>query len=667
MRNLRTLLSVAATVAVLATSHTAQAIVRGKPVHSLALYGTPKYSDTFTHFEYANPNAPKGGTFVKANEAFLTFDTFNHFTLKGAQAYGADVLLHDTLMASSQDEPASVYSAIADTIEIAPDGTWVQFVLRPEARFSDNSAITAADVVFSFDTLVAKARPQFRFAYADVDKAVAVDPRTVKFTLKSTQNAKLPLLLAALPVLSETYWKDRDFTATTLDIPVTSGPYTIEAFEVGRYVTYRRLDNYWGKDLPINRGLYNFDRVRYEYFRDEDVRFEAFKTNAYDFTREMVARRWVTGYNFPAFQDGRVKKLEVPSIQPSSVTTLVMNLRRPLFQDRRVREAINYAFDFESLNKNIMYDSYTRLRSYWQGSPLEAKGLPSPAELELLEPFRDRLPPALFTEEFKQPTTAGTGDNRENLIKARQLLQDAGWEVQGGRLINKESGKPFEFEITLVQANLERALAAWLQDLKRLGIDAKLRVIDTSQYANRVNDYDYDAIYIGMGTSLTPGNELQDDLGSESADKPGSANYSGIKDPVVDALIARIIAADNYDDVTTATRALDRVLTFNHYRVLRYSMAADRYAYWAKLKMPDVQPALGLGRMGETAITLWWSDAAATDAASAGAPAATPDQAQAAPVAEGGTETQTTSPWLWVALVIAAGLVVVFVIRRRKS
>lgn len=634
--------------------HDAQAVTRGKPVHALALYGEPKYPDGFTHFDYVNPEAPKGGTFTKSNEAFLTFDTFNPYTLKGAQAYGTDILLDDTLMASSLDEPASIYSGIADTIEIAPDGSWVQFVLRPEARFTDGSQITAADVAFSFETLIAKARPVYRFVYADVAKAEVIDPRTIKFTLKSTENAKLPLLLAQLPVLSKAYWTDRDFTATTLDIPVSSGPYTIDSFEVGRYVQYKRVENYWAKDLPHARGMYNFEHVRYEYFRDEDVRFEALKTGAYDFTREMVARRWATGYDFPAALDGRVKKLEVTSIQPRDVTTLVMNLRRPMFQDRRVRQAINYAFDFESVNKTVMYGAYQRLRSYWQGSPLEAKGLPSADEVKLLEPFRATLPPDLFTTEFTQPTTAGNGDNRENLIKAREVLKEAGWEVKGEQLLNGKTGQPFAFELTIVQPNLEQVLAPWIQDLKRLGIIVTLRVVDTSQYANRVNDYDYDAIYIGMGTNLTPGNELLDDLSSESADRPGGQNFSGIKDPAVDAMLTHIIAAKTYDDVTTATRALDRVLTFNHYRVLRYTAAADRIAYWNKLHMPAVQPAMGLGRMGETAIALWW--AAPVSAAATQPPAAVPKAADT-----------SNSRWLIIALLIAGIAVVAFVVIRRKA
>lgn len=636
-------------------TNAADAVTRGKPVHGIALYGEPKYGPDFTHFDYVNPDAPKGGEFVQSNEAFLTFDTFNPFTLKGAQAYGADTLLHDTLMSGSLDEPASRYGLIAETIEVAPDGSTVQFVLRAGARFSDGSPITANDVVFSYNTLITKARPIYRFIYADVEKAEAIDARTVRFTIKNTENAKVPLLLGEFPIFSEAYWKTRDFEATTLEIPVSSGPYTIDSFEVGRFVRYKRLADYWAKDLPVTRGMYNFDNVRYEYYRDDDVQFEAFKTGGYDFVRDMSAARWATGYDFPAFKDGRVKKLEVPSIQPLDVTTLDFNLRRPIFQDRRVREAINLAFDFESLNKTIHHGLYVRLRSYWQGSPLEAKGLPSPEELKLLEPFRDSLPPELFATEFTQPTTQGNGASRENLNRAADLLDAAGWRVQDGRRM--KDGRPLAFEITSVQPSLERALAPWIQDLKRIGVEVTLRFVDTAQYANRVNDFDYDAIYIGMATTLTPGSELRDYLSSDAAGRPGSANYSGIKDPAVDALVEHIIKAKTYDEVTTATRALDRVMTFNHYQVLRYAMPAARYAVWTKLKQPAVSPALGLGRIGEMAIALWWTEGPAQ--------AATPSTPT-----ESDGEPRDKGPGMWVMIAVAlglAGIVIVLIARRRRA
>lgn len=644
-----------AAAALSAAALPADALTRGTPVAGIALYGEPKYGPDFAHFDYVNPNPPKIGELVRSNEAFLTFDTFNAFTLKGAQAYGSDTLLHDTLMIGSLDEPMSRYGLIAETIEIAADSKTVQFVLRENARFSDGSAITAGDVVFSFNTLITKARPVYRFVYADVEKAEAVDARTVRFTLKNTQNIKVPLLLSELPVLAEAYWSKRDFEATTLDVPVVSGPYNVDTFEAGRFVRYKRLANYWGKDLPAVRGMYNFDTIRFEYFRDDTVQFEAFKTGGYDMTRETSARRWVQDYNFPAFNEGRVQKLTVPSIQPQDVQTLSLNLRRPLFQDRRVREAINLGFDFESINKNLMFNEYVRLRSYWQGSALEAKGTPSAAELALLEPFRDKLPPELFTSEFKQPLTQGNGASRDNLALAAKLLDEAGWKVSDGRRVNAQ-GQPFTFEVTIVQPSLERLLGPWIQDLKRLGIEATLRVVDTAQYANRVTDFDYDAILIGMYTSLTPGSELVDQLSSDSAERPGSSNYSGIKDPVVDALLQRIVAAEDLETVTIASRALDRVLTFNHYRILTYTLAAERFAVWTKLKRPDVLPAMGFGPTGDAVMALWWTDGTAQ----AAGPSATGTESDLA------MRDKDTGKWVMIAIALALAGVVVFVIVRRR-
>ncbi len=629
----------------------ADAATRGKPVPGIALFGEPKYAPG-EHFDYVNPNAPRAGEMVLSNEAFLTFDTFNAFTLKGAQAYGSDTLLHDTLMIGSLDEPASRYGLIAETIEIAPDGRTVQFVLRPEAKFSDGSPITAQDVVFSFETLIAKARPVYRFIYADVEKAEAVDARTVRFTVKNTENSKVPLLLGEFPVLSQAYWSKRNFEDTTLDIPVVSGPYNVDTFEVSRFVRYKRLDAYWGKDLPILKGLYNFATIRYEYFRDDNVQFEAFKTGGYDFVREVSARRWVQDYNFPAAADGRVQKLKAPSIQPLDVQTLSLNLRRPQFQDRRVREAINLTFDFESINKSLMYDEYVRLRSYWQGSSLEAKDPPSPEELALLEPFRKTLPPEIFTSVFTQPTTQGTGASRDNLARAAALLEEAGWSVKDGGRVNAK-GQPLSFEITIVQPSLERLLGPWIQDMKRVGITASLRVVDTAQYANRVTDFDYDAIVIGMATSLTPGSELVDELSSDSAGRPGSANYSGIKDPAIDSLLQHIVKAQTLEEVTAATRALDRVMTFNHYRILTYSVPAERYAYWTKLKRPEILPAMGLGRVGEAALALWWSDGTA----------------QAATPAENADTPRDKGPGMWVMIAIGLAIagIAVLVMRRRRA
>lgn len=644
-----------AATAALTWASAAEAVTRGKPVHGIALFGEPKYAPGVS-FDYVNPNAPRTGEITLSNEAFLTFDTFNAYTLKGAMAYGSELLLHDSLMMSSLDEPASRYGLLAETIEVAPDGRTVQFVLRKEATFSDGSPITAADVVFSFETLITKAVPAYRFIYADVEKAEAVDTHTVRFTIKNTENAKVPLLLGEFPVFSQAYWGKRNFEDTTLDVPVVSGPYNVDTFEVGRFVRYKRLDNYWGKDLPVLKGLYNFATVRYEYFRDDNVQFEAFKTGAYDLVRETSARRWVMDYNFPAVTDGRVQKLKVPSIQPQDVLTLSLNLRRPLFEDRRVREAINLTFDFESINKSLMYNEYVRLRSYWQGSALEAKDPPTAAEVALLEPFRDKLPPEVFTGVYAQPTTQGNGASRDNLARAAKLFEQAGWKVRDGVLVNAQ-GQPFAFEVTIVQASLERLLGPWIQDMKRVGINATMRVVDTAQYANRVRDFDYDAILIGMGTNLTPGAELLDQLSSDSADRPGSANYSGIKDPVVDALLQHIVKGQTLEDVTTATRALDRVLTFNHYRILAYTLAAERFAHWSKLKRPETLPALGLGQRGEAIVALWWADGSA-QAATPSAPTESDDSAR----------DKGTGTWVMIAVALGlAGLVIALIARRRRA
>lgn len=637
------------------------AIVRGHPVPAIALYGEPKYGPDFTHFDYVNPEAPKGGRYVKANEANLTFDTFNPYTVKGVAANGLQLLLYDTLMVPSQDEPASVYGLIAQSIEVAEDGGWVQFMLRPEARFADGTPITADDVVFSHEVLVAKASPAYRTMYANVAVAEALDTRTVRFTFKTKDDRKLPLLLAKyLPVLSKAYWEKRDFEATTLEIPVTNGPYAIAGFEVGKWISYRRRDDYWARDLPVNRGQFNFDEVRFEYFLDRDVAFEAFKTNGHDFRREVQARRWATEYNFPAALDGRVKKLEVNDILPTNVQPIYLNLRRPLFQDRRVRQAMNYAFDFESLNANLFYGAYERSRSYWRGSPLEATGTPDAAELALLEPFRDRIPAEVFTTPFTQPTTTGDGNARDNLLKARELLEAAGWELRGDVLTNAKTGAPFTFEFLIRQQGIERVFLPFLQNLERLGIKATLRMVDTSQYINRLNAFDFDVTNLVMSPNdLTPGIEQADKWGSAAADASGANNISGVKDPVVDALIERIVAAETYEDVTAATKALDRVLTWNYYQLLTYSSPAERYAFWSKLQMPAVMPALGLGEMGEfstglgeSTIALWWSAPSGADPAPTGVP--------------GQTAPGSGLPWGIIAVAALGGIVVLLLMARRR-
>ncbi|MSO73221.1 MAG: ABC transporter substrate-binding protein [Rhodospirillaceae bacterium] len=592
----------------MASTQPSLALVRGKPVHGLALLGEPRHGADFKALDYVNPDAPKGGALVLANELDQTFDTFNGFTLKGAAARYVG-LTFDTLMASSLDEPFSVYCLVCETVEIAPDGTWVQFTLRPEAKFRDGTSITADDVVFSFTTLMTKGAPVFRLSWSDVTGAEARDSRTVRFKFKNGDTQELPLVVGQLlRVFSKKYWEKRDFSATTLEPPLGGGPYAVENFEVGKYVLYRRDPNYWGRNLPINRGQYNFDHIRYEYFRDDTARFEAFKTGGFDVYREATARQWVNAYDFPAAKDGRVKKLQVTDGNPMLVQSLIPNLRRPLFQDRRVRQALNYAFDFESLNRTLFYGQYRRLRSYAQKSELEAKGLPSSGELALLEPLRGKIPPEVFSSEFTQPVTDGQGAPRENLLKARALLTAAGWTLKDGRL--QKDGRALEFEILEAQAGLGAMLTPWFKNLERLGIKATFRVVDSTQYLNRLNAFDFDMVGVLFANSLSPGSEQREFWGSGAANQPGGQNYGSVSDPAVDALVEKVVAAPDRTSLITATRALDRVLTWNFFRVLTYSSLTDNFAHWSKLLHPERFPLQGMV-LGETIVSTWWMDPAA--------------------------------------------------------
>ena len=628
------------------------ATVKGQPVHAIALHGEPKHGPNFKHFDYVNPDAPKGGSITFANANDHTFDTFNPFTLRGSSARGTG-LLFETLMTSGDDEPFTMYCLICKTVEVAEDNSWVEFQLRSEARFHDGAPIKATDIAFSFKILTEEAAPTYRIYYADIERVDVRDDLTVRFVFKNTENPELPAIVGQLPVLSENYWKGRDFAETTLEPPNGSGPYTVDSFEVGKYVSYKRDENYWAKNLAAVRGMFNFDHIRYEYFRDDTVRFEAFKTGVFDLLNDRTAARWATGYNFPAIDDGRVKKLEIVSATPMDAQGFTWNLRRSKFQDLRVRRALNYAFDFESLNRTIFHNQYTRLRSYWQRSELEAKGLPSPEELVLLEPLRDQIPPEVFTEEFTQPESDEKSGPRENLLKARELLEQAGWENRNGELVNTATGEPFTFEILLIQESLDRIVLPWFQNLERLGIKATIRVIDVSQFINRLNDYDFDVIVGGVQNSLSPGNEQAEFWGSSAADRPGSRNYGGVKNPAVGKLISAIIAAPSRPELVAAAHALDRVLTWNFYTVLHYGSLAERYAHWTKIQHPETFPLRGLPAPGEGAIATWWANSAAAQEAVR----ATPDDDTA----------QLDGRWWQVAVAIGAGaLFIVFFIRRRR-
>jgi microcin C transport system substrate-binding protein len=568
------------------------------PRHGIAMHGDTKYGPDFTHFDYVNPDAPKGGT-VRLS-AIGTYDTLNPYTLRGVSAAGLGYLF-EALMVGSLDEAFTEYGLIAESVEVPEDRSWVAFNLRPEARFHDGKPITAEDVIWSFETLRAKGDPFYRAYYANVAKAEVLGERKVKFTFEPGDNRELPLIMGQLPVLPKHYWEGRDFEKTTLDIPVGSGPYRIESFEPGRSITLVRDPNYWGKDLAVMRGLINFERIRYDYYRDSTVALEAFKAGTVDFRQENNSKLWATAYDVPQVGGGQIQLLNVNHEIPTGMQGFAMNLRRPIFQDRKVREALAYAFDFEWSNKNLFYGQYTRTNSYFSNSELASRGLPEGEELAILEKYRGKVPEEVFTTEYQPPSTDGSGNNRENLRKAAALLKEADWAVQGGRLVNAQ-GQPLEFEILLSSADFERIAQPFARALERLGIVARIRTVDPAQYENRMESYDYDMTVEVFGQSLSPGNEQRDFWGSASADIPGGRNTIGIKDPVVDELVNLVIAAPTRESLVARTRALDRVLLWGHYIIPHWHIRSFRVAFWDMFGRPAQFPKYGF------AFDAWWVD-----------------------------------------------------------
>ncbi len=571
-----------------------------RPAHGLSMYGDLKYGPGFAHFEYVNPRAPKGGA-VRLS-AIGTFDTLNPFTLKGVAAAGLGYVF-ETLMVGSADEPFAQYGLIAETVETPPDRSWVAFRLRPQARFHDGTPITVEDVIWTFQTLKEKGHPFYRSYYSHVVSAEPAGPRRVRFTFRRGENRELPLIVGQMPVLPRAYWAGRDFGRTTLEPPPGSGPYRVESFEPGRSITYRRVADYWGAELPVNVGRFNFDRIRFDYYRDGTVALEAFKGGAYDFRQENSAKNWATGYDVPAARDGRIKKERIPNQIPTGMQGFVYNTRRPIFRDPRVRRALAHAFDFEWANTHLFYGAYTRTRSYFSNSELASRGRPGPREQEILAPFRDRLPAEVFTTEYRPPSTE-EGGIRPNLLAALRLLDEAGWVVRDLRLVHRETGEPLAFEILLSDANWERITLPFVKNLERLGVAARVRTVDAAQYEYRLKHFDFDMTVAVFPQSLSPGNEQLDYWGSAAADTPGSRNLAGIRDPVVDALIAGLIAAPDWPSLVARTRALDRVLLWSHYVIPHWHITAFRVAYWDRFGRPAVAPKYALG------FDTWWIDPA---------------------------------------------------------
>jgi len=566
--------------------------------HAMSMYGDLKYPAGFKHFEYANPDAPKGGDVKLA--AFGTFDTLNPFTLKGVPAAGLGELF-DSLMAGAADEPLSYYGLVAETIEAPADRSWVAFTLRPEARFHDGSPMTVEDVIWTFDTLKAKGQPFFRSYYAQVLKAEKVGDRKVKFSFGPGDNRELPLIVGQLPVLSKAYWSKRDFEKTTLEPPLGSGAYKIESFEPGRSITYRRVKDYWAAKLGVKTGQDNFDTIRYDYYRDINVALEAFKAGQYDLRQENVAKNWATAYTGPAVAQGLIKREEIKHNIPSGMQAFVYNTRRPAFQDARVRHALAYAFDFEWANKNLFFGSYTRTKSYFSNSELASRGAPTADELKILEPFRGKVPEEVFTKEYQPPTTDGSGNIREGAREALRLLGEAGWTVKDGKLVNAR-GEPLAFEILIDDPTWERVTLPFVKNLERLGVAARVRTADAAQYQKRTDDFDFDLIVTRWPQSVSPGNEQRDFWGSVAAGDKGSRNLAGIHDPAVDRLIDLVIQAPDRKSLVTRTRALDRVLLWGHYVIPHYHLQAFRIAAWDRFARPAVAPKYAFG------FDTWWID-----------------------------------------------------------
>lgn len=583
----------------------------GRTSHGIAMHGDLRYGPDFQHFDYVNPEAPKGGT-VRL-DAIGTFDSFHPFIVKGNPAAGIG-RIYETLMTGSADEPFSEYGLLAESVTVPGDRSWVAFTLRPEARWHDGRPVTADDVIWTFETLITRAVPFYRGYYGDVKKVEKLDHRTVRFTFGSGTNRELPLILGQLVVLPKHYWAGRDFTRTTLEPPLGSGPYKVGAFEPGRHVEYQRVEDYWGRDLPVNVGRDNFDRIRHDYYRDGTVSVEAFKAGEYDFRFENSSKNWATAYDFPALRQGLVKKEEIPHDRSTGMQAFAFNTRRPRFQDRKVREALAYAFDFEWSNRTLFYGQYKRTRSFFDNSELAATGLPSQAELAVLDPHRDRLPEEVFTKVYEPPATDGSGRIRANLRQGSKLLREAGWSIDKAtrKLTHEATGRTMEFEILLVSPLFERIVLPFRKNLARLGITVSVRTVDSAQYRRRLDDFDFDVVIGTWGQSLSPGNEQRDFWGSAFADRPGSRNLMGIEDPVVDALIEGVIHAPDRKSLVHHVRALDRVLQWGHWVIPQWHIPYDRLVYWDRFGRPEATPTQGVQ------FDAWWIDAGKEAALEAG-------------------------------------------------
>ena len=565
---------------------------------STSLIGKSKYEGGFKYYDFVNPDAPKGGTLNKAAQG--TFDSFNPFIVKGNPVAGVNYqggLLWDLLMSKAIDEPSASHPLIAEAFTYPDDYSTATYRLNAKARWHDGKPITAEDVKWSMETLK-KHSPQYNRYFGDIKDVRINSEREVTFIFAEKGNRELPLIIGDLPVLPKHWWegtdasgKKRDFTRSTLEPPLGSGPYKIGKFEPGVFVEWDRVQDYWAADTPTRKGRFNFDKRRYTYFKDPNAIWEAFKKGGLEDMRlENRAEYWARRYNFPAFEKGDVKKEAFLETSGYAMQGWVLNTRREQLKDRNVRKALTWAMNFEKMNETLFFDQYTRVRSYFGGSELEAKALPTGQELEILKEYEGQLPAEIFTQEFQLPVYKTRRDERKFLGEAFKMLKAAGWDSSGGKLLNRETGKQFKLEILGFSPQSERVNAPWINSLRRLGIDATFRVVDTSQFVQRVNNFDYDVASLPTQQSQSPGNEQREYWSSKAADQPGSRNYMGAKDPVIDALVEKIIYAKDRAELVATTNALDRVLQFSYYSVPQWYLDKNRVAYWDKFGIPRPQP-----------------------------------------------------------------------------
>lgn len=578
----------------------ALAPANAEPQHGIALYGTPKQPPGFAHFSYVDPKAPKGGRLVLG--AFGSFDSLNPLIVKGVAANGIRDFTIESLMARGLDEPFTLYGLIAETVEMPEDRSSITFHLNPNARFSDGAPVTADDVLFSFEILKAKGRPNHRTYFAKVAKAERLSERDVRFTFDAAGDREIPLILGLMPVLPKHAIDPDRFDSTSLAPPIGSGPYKVGKLDAGRSITFVRDPNYWGRELAVNRGRFNFDEIRFDYFREGSVMFDAFKAGQIDLWPEEDPRRWANGYDFAAIRDRRAVKREFDIRLPAGMTALVFNTRRAVFADARVREALIHLFDFEWINRTLYAGLYKRTQSYFERSILASAGHPADAhERALLAPFPGAVKPAFMDGTYRFPSTDGSGRSRDNQEKAFRLLQQAGYELRGGRLVDAKSGRQLEFEILAASTAQEGLLLSFARDVERLGIKVKVRTVDGAQYQARLTDYDYDMIQNTWTSSLSPGNEQLFRWSTEAAKTPGTYNFAGVENPAADAMIEALLAAKSEEDFVSAVRALDRVLLSGDYVIPLFFIPKQWVAYWTRLQHPEKTPLFGYN------VDSWWA------------------------------------------------------------